>query len=215
MQDFSISSTAYKLRFRDDEPEFGLLNWAPLKQLNSWAISSDTATLRASIMAFGWRQFLFSGARSHHFNTLDEAKAALAQLVEEASLLKLYSISPHMSLGDLFLLNATQSQPLDAAVEDQVYKRVEISDVLLSAHDLRVASIQDSRSSAAWYVGYHSREDGHLLLSAKTSSVSWLHEDEVENAWMSMNEVEALDMAKRITRGEHYYAYPIRLQKGP
>ncbi|MDU8351343.1 hypothetical protein RYA05_05440 [Pseudomonas syringae pv. actinidiae] len=212
MQDFQISTTVYKLRLRDDNTEHGLLNWAPLRQLNAWANSRDTYTLRASIMAFGWRQFLLSGPRAHHFHSLDEARSALAQLVEEASLLKLYSVSPHMSLPDLFMMNAKQAIPIDAAVEDEVYGKVEIADVLISQHDLIVASIQDAKTSAAWYVGYHNREDGHLFLGNDASNVSWLPEDDLKQAWSSPNEIEALDMAKRITRTQDYYAYPIRLQ---
>lgn len=214
MQDSSLFQTVYKLRLKDDSSEFGLLNWSPLRQLNAWASPTETFTVRAMIMAFGWRPFVFSGPRAHFFSSLKEAQEAVVQLVSEASLLKRYAVTPHQSLSDVYMSLAKGDYQIDLEVEAEIYGQIEISDILVSQHDLLMASVQDSKADMLWYVVHLDASEGHIFLSADMGydqRSSWVPEDKRGSAWSSTDEVEALAMAKRVTRREEYYAYPLRV----
>lgn len=213
MHDSTFSQSMYKLRFRDESSDLGLLHWRPLNQLSSWASSTDTAILRALIMSYGWRPFVFSGSRAHCFADLKGAHDALSQLVAEASVIKKFSVSPHLSLPELFLKLATGEYEVDLEVEQEIYGSIEISDVFVSNHDLVMASVMDSRSEQVWYVVYTNQSDGHLFLSDNSGRFTWITESERASAWSTSDDAEALDMAKKVTRKEGYYAYPMRMPK--
>lgn len=211
MQDSPNFQTVYKLRLKSESPEFGMLNWTPLRQLNAWTSPTETFTVRAMIMAFGWRPFVFSGPRAHFFMTLTEAQDAVAQLVAEATLLKRYSVNPHLSLADIYMSLAKGDYEIDVSVEADIYRDIEIADVMVSQHDLLMASVQDSRSNLCWYVVHRHDKDGHLFLAANEARCSWVTEGERSAAWHSSDEFDALAMAKRVTRSEGYYVYPLRM----
>lgn len=211
MYDSKMTEVFYKIRMRDDSSENGFLNWRPMHQLNAWITASDTFTLRALIMAYGWRPFVFVGPRPHCFTSLSDAQDALNQLVAESSMLKRYSVSPNDSLADLFFCLVKGDFEIDAEVEKEIYGAVEICEVMVSEHDRVLASVQDSKADLRWFVSHMHPQDGHLFLSLVDGRVTWLSEDERDLAWSCSDQIEAVNMAKRIARTEGYYAYPIRM----
>jgi hypothetical protein len=210
MIDDQPTHLAYKIRYKTDNSDSGMANWSPLRQLNFWARSSDTFTLRAFIMAFGWKPFLVVAPRAHHFSTLDEAYLAIEQIIYESSLLSFYAISPHLSLADLFMLSANGSHVVSESLRDTISSELEICDVVISDHEYQVASLKDSLVQHRWYVVSHSPEDGHLFLVGDQYRITWVPENDRDNCWSSEDELSALSMAKAVTRAENYYTYPLR-----
>jgi hypothetical protein len=212
MQESISNKTAYKIRFKSDQADNGLASWSPLRQLNTWARSSDTFTLRAFLMAFGWKPFLFAAPRPHVFLTLDDAAQALEQIVYESSLLAEYSVSPHLTLSDLFVMAVKDSHEVSGDLRASILSELEICDIPMSHHDFQIASLSDENARSEWYVVYHG-DEGHLFLVGNEDSVSWVPEHDREQCWTSQDQLAALNMAKLVTRREGYYAYPLKFPK--
>jgi hypothetical protein len=164
-------------------------------------------------MAFGWKPFIVAAPRAHHFLSLDEATSAIEQIIMESSLLAYYSVSPHLSLADLFMLSVQGSHEPSEELRAGITAELEICDVPLTDHEFQLASLKDDNAKSEWFVVHHNGEEGHLFLVGDQDNVSWVPESRRGSCWSSADEMAALSMAKTVTRREGYYAYPLRFPK--
>ncbi|MFK4132141.1 hypothetical protein ACI2KR_07560 [Pseudomonas luteola] len=196
----------YKIKFKADSIDMGLGNISPLRQLNSWAMSMDTYTLKAFIMAFGWRPFVFSTLRPEIFRTLELASASFDRLIHEASLLSIFSVTPRMSIPDLFTMDLRSPQEASESLREEVYSLLEIAPSQAPEGTLIMSSHEGV--DKGWYVVHHNPDEGHLFLKDEDDRFTWVEESQRDHAWFSLNELEALSKAKTVTRREGYYVYP-------